>query len=326
MEQKTIHIATLADEKFRFGLAVLLRSAINKLDPGSRLSVHVLDTGLSATTRMKISQTLIKADARSEIRFFPWRECSAFGEMDTRTRSLGLNSVVALYFAKMILLEELKDIPWCLYLDADIYVNRDLAGLPLEVLRDFPMAAVDDAGMASFVAKGAVPEYLAMKLDGSAPNFNGGVMLFDLEDWRTRRRFDAAIETAAVLRAWGPDDLALNWRLTDQSVFNILYYRNWAALPHHWNRQCPTASGIFGEQREGRELLLHYLVSPKPWNMPLSDATQPFFDCLDQTEFAGWRPTGGWVRLRNKLSYLKYRHGRWREERLKNRVARKDVK
>lgn len=320
MEQQIIHLATLANERFRFGLAVLLRSALGKLDPGATLSVHVLDMGLSVESRRKICQTLKNADQRSEIRFLPWQECSSSSKMKTRLRSLGLSGLVTSYFGKMVLFEELKELPWCLFLDADIYVNRDLGGLPFDALSDFPLAAVSDEGMAPFVAKGEVPEFRAMKLDAAAPNFNAGVMLLDLEHWREHQFVDRAIETAAVLKAWVPDNPLLNWRLTDQSVFNVLYYSNWAMLPSHWNRQCPADLGIFAELREGKERLLHYLVSPKPWEMPLSDGTQPFFDCLDQTAFAGWRPVCGWIHVKRKLSYWKYRYYNWRQAMRRNRA------
>jgi hypothetical protein len=69
----------------------------------------------------------------------------------------------------------------------------------------------------------------------------------------------------------------------------------------------------FGEIADGKEVLLHYIVSPKPWQMPPGEATRPFYDCLDRTAFAGWRPRQGWTQIRQRLAYWKYRYARWRE-------------
>lgn len=92
----------------------------------------------------------------------------------------------------------------------------------------------------------------------------------------------------------------------DQSVFNIVFYRNWAELPRDYNFQCPIRYGLFDEISKGRKINLHYVTNPKAWQVPVDQTTACFYASLDQTAFRGWRPNPVYWAVHLKLRTWKY--------------------
>ena len=309
--RRTLRLIATCDEKFHIGLAVTLQTALEHLPSDVTVQAHILGLGLKRSICEKIGRTL--SNAGHEANFYVIGDAPFGQKLAEVLRRSKINDRRRLcYFAKLLLPDLLGDADRCLFLDSDIYVNRDLAELYFQPFTRHPLKAVADT--ATRGAATGLQEFACFGLDRHTTIFNSGVFLMDLDYWRREKLAEKAlafIERAAVaFAAQSPAP-----PLEDQILFNLLYYQNWEELSVEWNRQAPYRCGIAGDLRKDRRFLFHYLTRPKPWEEPYNDDAKEFYEALDRTALAGWRPHKFWSGLRAKLSYQKYRFWRWRQRR-----------
>lgn len=93
-----------------------------------------------------------------------------------------------------------------IYLDSDVIVRGSLDALFSEDLSDFPMAAVED--------------------DLTSDSFNAGVMLIDVDAWRTEGVTEKLFELTNQFHESS---------FGDQGILNILFQKRWKKLPQKYN-------------------------------------------------------------------------------------------
>ena len=93
-----------------------------------------------------------------------------------------------------------------IYLDSDVIVRGSLDALFSEDLGDFPMAAVED--------------------DLTSDSFNSGVMLIDVDVWRTEGVTEQLFELTNQFHESS---------FGDQGILNILFQKRWKKLPQKYN-------------------------------------------------------------------------------------------
>ena len=93
-----------------------------------------------------------------------------------------------------------------IYLDSDVIVRGSLDALFSEDLSDFPMAAVED--------------------DLASDSFNAGVMLIDVDAWRTEGVTEKLFELTNQFHESS---------FGDQGILNILFQKRWKKLPQKYN-------------------------------------------------------------------------------------------
>lgn len=93
-----------------------------------------------------------------------------------------------------------------IYLDSDVIVRGSLDALFSEALGDFPMAAVED--------------------DLTSDSFNSGVMLIDVDVWRTEGVTEKLFELTNQFHESS---------FGDQGILNILFQKRWKKLPQKYN-------------------------------------------------------------------------------------------
>ncbi len=274
-----IHVATVGDESFKYGVAALFQTICQTLNPAARVQFHVVDMNLQPATREALRATVKMQERALGITFLNPEESACFRNL----REILLRSRPRAPFrekcwlAKFAIPDLLTTESRCLYLDSDILCGRDLGELNsfdwgqnwLLAARDLPVTGVGKAW-----------EFELAKLNPAAPYFNGGFMYFDLAAWR-RENLGAKAPPAFQL---APE------RMIDQGIFNLIYFGRWLVLDGEWNHQCPYTYGIFGDLSKGRKFLVHYVARPKPWQYPADARSAEFFAALDQTAYAGWRP------------------------------------
>jgi lipopolysaccharide biosynthesis glycosyltransferase len=145
---------------------------------------------------------------------------------------------------------------------------------------------------------------------GLAPDlgyFNSGVMALDLALWREEQLADQ------LLRYLERHAHAIRW--WDQDALNAVLAGRWGELDPRWN-QIPQ----FWEPAAGdgdpfppalRELVIrdpwivHYSTWSKPWHWGCTHPSRDlFFEVLDRTAWAGWRPRRT---FRDSLVWRKWR-------------------
>jgi len=294
-----IFVTCAADDAFAMPLAVALRSALDTLSEPHVIEAFVLDGGIGAANRDRLERSL--ASPRLTLRFIAPDETAL-----ARIRHRGRVSRTA-YFR--ILAPELlpASVSRVIYLDADVRVTADLARLWAEPQRGLPVLAVRDAGAPTVSSPRGLLNHRELGLAPDLGYFNSGVMALDLALWRKEQLADQ------LLRYLEGHPHAIRW--WDQDALNAVLAGRWGELDPRWN-QIPQ----FWEPASGdsdpfspalRELVIrdpwivHYSTGSKPWHWSCTHPTRDlFFEVLDRTAWAGWRPRRS---FRDTLVWRKWR-------------------
>jgi lipopolysaccharide biosynthesis glycosyltransferase len=267
----TIHVACAADDRFAMPLAVTLRSALDALSEPHRLEVHVLDGGIRPSNRERLERTL--DSPRVRLRFVT-PPADALREIPRSGRF----TPAAFY---RLLADRLlpASLPRALYLDADLVVVADLARLWDEPLRGLPLLAVRDAGAPTVSSPWGLLNHRELGLAPDLAYFNSGVLSLDLARWRQEEIGEQ------LLRYLATHKNVIRW--PDQDTMNAVLAGRWGELDPRWN-QMPQA-------RETRDpWILHFSTWSKPWHWDCAHPERArFFEVLDRTAWAGWRPRKG---------------------------------
>jgi lipopolysaccharide biosynthesis glycosyltransferase len=196
-----------------------------------------------------------------------------------------------------------------IYLDADLIIRADLGELWDTRFDGAPCLAVQDChipflnaeqALANFDKCGrhlasAVPvsNYRELGLNPLAPYFNAGVLVVDIEAWRhanlTRKMLDCLDRNRDHVR----------WH--DQYAMNVVLSEQWRPLDPRWNQganvyhfkkwsRSPYDRETFTRLRDD-PYIIHFTTKYKPWKIScLHPRRDEFYDYVDRTEWAGWRP------------------------------------
>ncbi len=307
--ERRICVACAADDAFAMPLAVALRSALDTLSEPHAIQAWILDGGIGAESRGRLERSL--ASPKLELNFVAPGPQALAG-----IRHRGRVSRTA-YFR--ILAPELlpASVSRAIYLDADVLVAADLAGLWAEPQRGLPLLAVREAGAPWVSSPRGLLNHRELGLRSGLGYFNSGVMTLDLALWREEQL------TSRLLGYLESHAHAIRW--WDQDALNAVLAGRWGELDPRWN-QTPH----FWEPAEGdsdplspavRELVIrdpwivHFSTWSKPWHWGCTHpARERFFEVLDRTEWAGWRPRRSfrdtflwrkWHRLQVRLQSLR---------------------
>lgn len=279
-------VACAADEGYAMPLAVMLASLSDRIDPARGASVYVLDGGLTSESRGRLARSLPHDTVElhwvdvesSALECLPvWGRMSA----TTYTRLL----------LPMLLPSSIDRVIW---LDCDLIVNADLSTLWSRPLKGHHVLAVQDMIVPYVSYPDGIATYEALGLERQAEYFNAGVMVVNLERWRSD---DVPGRVLEYLHSY--EQKVVYW---DQEGLNAVLAGDWGALDPRWNQNAGVAGRSF--YRPGHldgetyrrvvedPWIIHFSGNLKPWM--LHDTTDParalYFHYLDRTPWAGWRP------------------------------------
>eukprot|EP00173_Palmaria_palmata_P004635 Plantae.Rhodophyta-Palmaria_palmata.ctg6712.p1 GENE.Plantae.Rhodophyta-Palmaria_palmata.ctg6712~~Plantae.Rhodophyta-Palmaria_palmata.ctg6712.p1 ORF type:complete len:397 (-),score=30.76 Plantae.Rhodophyta-Palmaria_palmata.ctg6712:137-1153(-) len=269
-DRTTLRLATVLDAGF-LKKDVILPSFINSIAQFNKepIAVYVLTMNLSKAqeclVRFIVSQPL-HPDSSVHI-------VSADGEMGTFIQNyVGLSHISVATMARLALPQLLPCVSKLIWLDIDTLVLRNLR--PLWDIR--PISPCGIAARRSFSAymssHGRGPPEFRERLKnhfknrasvdsqrGRVDSFNAGVMVIDMDRWRTSKKFHSAIER-----------VALHYKNDDQLTLNYFCDGNFTALPPHWNlfRNSGFKDGVdpaFSEVEPEEWGIIHWTSSRKPW-------------------------------------------------------------
>jgi lipopolysaccharide biosynthesis glycosyltransferase len=267
--ERMTSIALFIDRAMLPGAHVVLFSAAVHHGPG-QLDVHVFHSGLNADEIVSLSTTL--QSTGREYRF----TATAF-DPDRRFAHFGGLHGSRMTYGRLVLPELLPHLSRVLYLDADLLVRIDLHRVFSTDLGGHALGAVATSSFESSL-DGSLAS--AWGVSGDTPHFNAGVLLMDLDQWRSQRLTERTL--AFVSRH------ASNLRSHDQSALNFVFHSRFKPLPRRfnvcvepWNQQTQPAAGI-----------IHFIGSPKPFDPGarwLHSNRREFAYWMKQT--AGGKPT-----------------------------------
>lgn len=270
-----IHCAFAIDDQYCQHLSAVLVSILRH-SPAACFHFHVLHHKVTAANLSKLSETSLP-QSRVSLSFY----CIDDGLLQT-LRVDGHISVAS--YLRLFLSEILPpDVKRVIYLDSDIIVLDDLAYLWNIDLLGKPVAAAADLFMLETDRPGAPADHVY---------FNAGVLVIDLDRWRSREIFREFIELAI-----GKSDIL---KYHDQDVLNIVFAGSAYYIPSTWNYQArtsrpghdfETALGHVSSLRETTPSIVHFAGAEKPWiyyyDVPFEGV---YFRYLAETPWRGFIP------------------------------------
>lgn len=244
-----IHILFCADENYAPHLGTAIASILVNAAPTDRLHFHVLSDGLSPETERKLKATV--EGGTGSIRFLQsdpdLREYATAVSLESKIHDLPKLDYYRLRMGSLF--PELRRL---LYLDCDLIVRGSLSPLWNTPLLGNTLAAVEDQG------RGALMDSEKRTL-GVQRYFNSGVLLVDLDAWRSR-------ETEDRLREFGEKrrDIPRLWH--DQTILNAVLGNEILFLPVEWNLMVHCLQeGRRGQPEAARGSVAHFTGNAKPW-------------------------------------------------------------
>lgn len=236
-----------ADDAYAMPLAVALFSALDGLQPGTAVAVYIVDGGIGGAHRRRIEKVLARPAVDLHLHWVR-PEASALEGLSSR----GYISS-AMYLR--LLAPQVVSGPKVLYLDSDLVVRADLAALWATDVSGYALAAAQDGALPR--VRDGILNWETQGLDPDLPYVNSGVLLLNLDWWRT---WDAAEQILSNIR----DNDAV-YRYADQDGINASLGGSILKLDDTWNVQTLMLHDPhFHGSTEGA-CILHYTTEMKPW-------------------------------------------------------------
>lgn len=280
-----------ADDNYAMPLAVTLFSALEHLTPGRRANVYIMDGGISQANRERIEQVLKRPPLELRLEWIRPNQDSLHSLLPGQGTVNYISKATYLRLFAPDFISQSRVI----YLDSDLIVQRNLDELWAVDLAHHAVAAVLESGTTTLGAENINLEWQAQHLDPTAPYFNAGVLLINLDVWRAE---SVSEKVFANIRAHR--DV---YRLLDQDGLNVVLYNNWLALDSCWNFQASREALALERLRADEVFVIHFSNSIKPWMKEAFGAERPYFaQFLRALKRSGWFSGSEYLRFRAHLS------------------------
>lgn len=177
---------------------------------------------------------------------------------------------IATYFRLLIGSALPADVTRALYLDSDTVTIAPIDELIDQQLEGKLLAAIPNHAEAEENAR-------RLGLPPGASYFNAGVLLIDIQKWRT---IGAREQLFDLIRAQ-PEKL--DW--ADQDALNLLFHGDWQRIEERFNYQ------LVYRPESPEAAIIHYTGRKKPWLKKLAERPSAYQTYLRQTPYAPKRPS-----------------------------------
>jgi lipopolysaccharide biosynthesis glycosyltransferase len=265
------------DEKYAPAVGAVACAARWYIPPHKRLSLHILDGGISPETKRALKSGV---GATAEVTFYEIANRATSGIPYVGKLS-HLNDTILLRLQVGEVLP--RSIQRVIYLDADVLVHGDLSILSSWPLNGHAIGAVRDR----FMPRGSpqLSNVLERERGYSIDRyFNSGVLVIDLDAWRAQRIGDRVHEALSRLGS--------QFGFPDQDALNFVLVENWLELPSQWDylvgRKCPIPGGAAASRILATDGIVHFIGVTKPWHESFPDG--PFLRLFSKAAAeSGWR-------------------------------------
>jgi len=291
MDERVLSLRAASDENYAMALCVMIRSALENLRLGVEVNLYVLEDGIEGDTKNKIEASW----EPYPIRTF-WISPDKH-KIHGKVQDSRYAGVAATYFRLFIADVLPLKVKKAIYLDPDLIIQGDLAELVEEHFDNHIVLAVPDAYAQYFHTPPLTKIHFSdnIRFKKSSPYFNAGLLVINVQLWRTEQIGQRALEVAIAYK----DALLFH----DQDALNIVLADRWKALNPIWNfHELPQLLGPWEARSYTRKDLkciflstnvIHFISREKPWSpicyhfyyAPL------FYKFLSRTKWSGWFPT-----------------------------------
>lgn len=244
-----LFIASSINDDYVLPLLVMLTSLRDHLGPAYRPVLYLLHRGLSDQALESIRRVV-------DVRPVPLEPLPVLDRIQQHrfppeaTAPLVLGDILP------------GDLDRILFLDADLLVVDDIAGLWRRPLEGRVLGAVRDAAIGACGSRRGVKDREVYGVPEDGGYFNAGVMLIDLAAWRQRSITARALEYLA--RVGDRADFL------HQEALNAVAWNDWLPLPARWNLLGSVAGRPFDHPASGdwrSPAIVHFAGRLKPWRM-----------------------------------------------------------
>lgn len=277
--QQRINIVFASDDNYIQHATVAMMSIMQNTSQQNCLSCYILDDGISTSAKEKVYQTFRGSNV--EVHFL----CADVKCLENLFVSGQLSRAAYLRLQMAELLPE--SVKRAIYLDCDLVVMKDIVNLWNMDLQNHPLGAVPDYGiMAS--SKDWPRKQRELGFESNDEYFNSGVLVVDVSAWR---RYDYGSKIIDAVKK-------NNYQHHDQDALNVMFYRNWNAIPLQWNVIPPIWNlfiKILRKEKFRKKAIkarqdiavLHYAGGYKPWEYAEIKAfNKSYYQYFRQTAFA----------------------------------------
>jgi lipopolysaccharide biosynthesis glycosyltransferase len=285
MTTKPMVIVSAVTPHYVLPLAAMIKSVVGNSDPGRAMLLYVLDSGISPDQKQSLLSSWDRG--RVTVQWVPVAESRLpdlplWGRMNPST-----------YFRLLMPALLPHPLEKAIWLDGDLIVKRDLFSVWDMDPGQHSVLAVQDLVIPFVSSRYGVAPYRELGLAPDAAYFNAGVMVVNLSWWRrhdvTARVFDYLKRFRATTCFW------------DQEGLNAVLAGTWGRLDPRWN-QIASVTGRSFFKPAHLEQAVYGLVTTDPWIVHYAGMWKPwiyynqnpsrqlYYDYLDLTAWAGWRP------------------------------------
>ena len=253
-DNSPVSVSCASDENYYCGLLVTLHSLCTHAAQGTRLKIHVLDTGLLADSRNDLVTRLSEIPGRDVEVVFHSYDTSLF--LSCPKWRGGYSA-----YARLALQDILKDEDWTIYTDIDTLWLRDVGELWAMRANIPVLAAVPDGSGMPELSSGDVQSELfasqGLKI-APASYFCSGLMVLNLKKLREIGFLELSIGFIAEHKEI--------MRFADQDVYNWFFQPPEAVmLDWRWGE----FSTVYG-QRDVESLRVIHYANQAPWKKRIS--------------------------------------------------------
>lgn len=236
-----ISIVCACDEKYAKNLGTMIYSVVYNSKQSQKIRFYIIDGGMSKKSKTKLAELLNVSKINYQF-IIP-----AFNE-EIRLLRIDRHISSAAYYRLFIPTLLSKEISKVIYLDSDIIAMEDIEELWNIDINKYSIGAKKEYPNIKRNEKLNLPE--------SAPYFNSGVLLINLDIWRKRdfsRKIISYIQGNKV-----------NLHYHDQDGINALLYNDSLEIPTEWNI---LSQDVYGKRFFGEPKLIHFTEASKPWQL-----------------------------------------------------------
>jgi lipopolysaccharide biosynthesis glycosyltransferase len=281
-------VVCAADNNYAMPLSVTLRSAIENFKSNRRLVLFVIDGGIEEQNKQKITKTF--ASKQVDFQFLQPNDALLSGMQLSERFTLAK-------FHRLLIAELLPShFSKAIYLDSDMIVTGNLAELWDIEIGENHVLAVQDLYIAYVSSPGGLKNYRELGIPSTQKYFNSGVLVINLNKWRTNR-----VGMKVITYVRDNEDILT---LQDQEGLNAILAGKWGELDLRWNQityihnyqawpdsQLKNDLKLRYKELADKPYVIHFTSSKKPWKPGCKHPKKIFFFYyLSMTAYANLLP------------------------------------
>ena len=211
-------IFTSFNERYRIVAAACIASLFKHTDPD--VEIIILDTGIKKRTKNKFQNWAKRKNRILQFLVITTETYKHFlgSDIVLPTNIEYYPRLIAPYFSK-------NNFEKILYIDADIVCLRNPKKIFEVNLNENIIGAIQDQYLHTIF--NGIINYDKIGLEKDVPYFNSGVILIDVNKWKSTQ-----ISRQVILTTAQNKEYVLHW---DQYALNIVLYNKWQKLNFEWN-------------------------------------------------------------------------------------------